>query len=114
MVSLTGLWLPLDGLKGSNDWTTSSFYLKVGAGGADASITLGIGFAAGYNTGQALFRGASVVPVDEPPPGPYIDLDKLNSHFGQGSRWPLLLLLCPLMAAAVAGWVALRPPAPGH
>jgi len=114
MTSLTGLAVPADSLKGSNHWTTSSFYLKVGAGGADASITLGIGYAAGYDTGQALFRGASVVPVDEPPPGPYkaIDLDKLNSHFGQGSQWPLALLLCPLLAAAVAGWILLRPPPP--
>jgi len=113
MVSLTGLAVSAD-LKGSNHWTTSSFYLKVGVGGADVPIALGIGFFGGYDTGQVFFRGASVVSVDEPPPGPYqvIDLDKVNSHFGQGSQWPLALLLCPLMAAAVAGWILLRPPPP--
>jgi len=114
MISLTGLGMSPENLQGNNNWTTASFYLKVGAGGGDAPIALGIGFFAGYSTGQALFRGASVVPVDELPPGQYllIDLDKVNSHFGQGSQWPLALLLCPLMAAAVAGWIVLRPPPP--
>jgi hypothetical protein len=113
MISLTGLGVPAENLTGSNPWTTGSFYLKVGAGGADVPIALGIGFSSGYDTGQALFRGASVVPVDEPAPGPeVIDLDKVNDHFGQGSQWPLAILLCPLIAAAAAGWIFMRPPAP--
>jgi len=113
MVSLTGLGMVGDSLKGSNDWTTSSFYLKVGAGGSDVPLAVGIGFALAYDTGQALFRGVSVVPVDEPPPGQHevIDLDEVNSHFGEGSQWPLALLLVPLMAAAVSGWIVFRPPA---
>ena len=112
MVSLTGLGVVGRDLTGSNDWTTSSFYLKVGAGGADVPIALGIGFAARYDQGQALFRGASVVPIDRPPPGrhPVIDLDRVNDHFGRGSNWPLAMLLAPLIAAAVAGWLVLRPP----
>ena len=112
MVSLTGLGVVGRDLTGSNAWTTSSFYLKVGAGGADVPISLGIGFSARYDRGQALFRGASVVPVDGPPPGrnQIVDLDLVNDHFGRGSNWPLAMLLAPLIAAAVAGWLVLRPP----
>ena len=113
MVGLTGIGVVPNDLKGSHDWQTVSFYLKVGEGGADAQVALGLGFFNGYDTGQALFRGASVVPIDAPPDASdTIDLDEVNAHFGRGSRWSLLLPVVPLLATIVWGWIMFRPSAP--
>ena len=119
VISLTGMGVPADDLKGSHDWQTTSFYLKVGEGGVDAQVALGLGFFGGYDTGQALFRGASVVPIDAPPdpdhaPDNVIDLDEVNAHFGQGSPWSLLLLVVPLIVTIGLGWIIFRPSAPSR
>ncbi len=113
VVGLTGMGLVANDLKGSHDWQNGYFYLKVGEGGGDAQVALGLGFFGGYDTGQALFRGASVVPVDAPPdPNDTIDLDEVNAHFGRGSPWSLLLLVVPLLVTIVWGWIIFRPSAP--
>ncbi len=106
MVSLTGLGLILEDIEGTTDWQNRFFYLKVGRGGADVQIALGIGFFWGFDTGGASFRSASVVPVDAPTPGvPVIDVDKVNAHYGQSSSWWIVLVVAALMVTAVYGWI---------
>jgi hypothetical protein len=115
LVGLTDLGVTSDDIQGSNDWQNAAVYLKVGPGGADVQVALRLAGFGGFNTGQALFRGASVVPIDSPPTegDNVIELDVIRAHFGAGSRWSMLLLIAPLLASAVAGWIILRPPNPG-
>jgi hypothetical protein len=117
LVGLIELGVTSDDLKGSNDWQNEAVYLKVGPGGADVQFALRLSGFGGFNAGQALFRGASVVPIDAPPTegDNVIELDTVRDHFGAGSRWSMLLLIAPLLASAAAGWMILRPPnrAPG-
>jgi hypothetical protein len=110
LVSITDLGVVSNDLIPANaDWQYLTFYLKVGDRGADVEVALRLSCFSGYQNGQALFRGASVVRVDAPPAGGrLIDLDEARDHFG-GKPWTLLLLVVPLLLGAVAGWRLLPP-----
>ncbi len=93
---------------GDTDWQKRGFYLKVDGTGAEVQIALRLGYFESPNTGLALFRGASVVAIDAPPPdaGPRIDLDATRRHFA-GNRWSILLALIPLLIGSAGGWIIL-------
>ncbi len=111
LVSLTDLGVVSNDLRGTGDWENLSFYLKIGAHGAEVQIALRLHCLPSYDqAGHAMFRGASVVRVDGPPgAGSAIDLDEARAHFG-GNPWSLLLIAIPLLAGIAAGWTNFKPP----
>ncbi len=108
MIALTDVGALSDELNGTSDWQNLFFYLKVGRAGADVQVALQLGYLGGFNTGQALFRGASVVPIGAPPAdAPAIDLDVVRAHFG-GNPWSLLPLLAATLIGIATGWIIYR------
>jgi hypothetical protein len=96
-------------LRGTTDWTTVGFHLKVGEQGATVNVALRLGGFGSLNTGQAHFRNLALVRVDSPPAGstPVYDLAQIRAQAPPkpvGSRLALLLAFLALAAVAVWGW----------
>ncbi len=107
LVTLTDLGVVSAELRPMTDWQNLSFYVEVGAGGAEVQVELRLACFPTYKKGLAFFRGASVVKVDSPPPeARQFHLDEARDHF-YGRHWTMLLLVLPLLLAALAGWIIL-------
>jgi len=108
-------------LRGTTDWQTLGFYLKVGDPGADVDLACRLGGFASLNTGKASCRNLQAVKVDAPPASAdaafKYDLDTIRHPLGTpqqsaatsaggGSVIPIALEL--LIAVLVIGFVAWR------
>jgi len=102
-------------LKGDNDWTELSFYLKVGPRGADVDYCLRLGGYMNLTRGHAYFRNARLVKIDGPPAGAehVYDLDAIRkAQFSGpiGSPWSLAGVLLLLLGMSGIGWWLLAEP----
>lgn len=104
-------------VKGTQSWTRSGLYMRVGAKGADVDVALRIGGFGSLNTGRAFFRNASVIKVDAPPPNaqPTYDLEKIRQAalpVPLGKPWSLVATYLFLIGLAYFGWrvLVLEPP----
>lgn len=108
-------------LRGTSDWQTIGFYLKVGDSGAEVALACRLGGFASLNTGKAFCRDLRAVKIDAPPANAEAafkyDLDVIRHPAGMpqaaaktslvpGSVIPIVLEL--LIAAVVIGFVAWR------
>lgn len=96
-------------LRGSADWQSLGFYLKVGPHGADVDVALRLGGFSSLNTGRAFFRNASVVKVGALPVGasPAFDLSAVRRNLAApplGKPWTLAAALALLLFLVIAGW----------
>ncbi len=102
-------------LKGDNDWTKLSFYLKVGPRGADVDYCLRLGGYMNLTRGHAYFRNARLVKIDAPPAGAehVYDLDAIRkAQFSGpiGSPWSLAAVVLSLLGISGIGWWLLAEP----
>ena len=108
-------------LRGTVDWQTTGFYLKVGDPGADVSLACRLGGFSSLNTGKAFCRDLRAIKIDAPPANAdaafTYDLDLIRHPAGAprpaaqapstgGNPIPIAVEL--LIAAAVIGFVAWR------
>jgi len=110
-------------LRGTTDWQTIGFYLKVGEPGADVDFACRLGGFSSLNIGKAVCRNLQAVKIEAPPANAEAtfkyDLDAIRrpavppaattsgaSSEGQGSAIPIVLEL--IGAALVIGFVAWR------
>ncbi len=96
-------------LKGDNDWTRLSFYLKVGPKGADVDYCLRLGGYMNLTRGHVFFRNAKLIKIDAPPAGAEhaYDLDAIRkAQFSGpiGSPWTLFATYLFLLGMTAVGW----------
>jgi len=92
-------------LEGDRDWQRLGFYVRIGESGADIEVLLRLGGFSEYCTGEALFRGVSVVRVAAPETRdtPAYDLTPLRGRW-RGRAWTLWVVVVVLGFGAYSGW----------
>ena len=93
-------------LRGTTDWQTVGFYLKVGDPGADVVLACRLGGFASLNTGKAFCRDLQAVKVEAPPASAEAafkyDLDTIRHPLGTAAARARLRL--GVTAAARSRW----------
>jgi hypothetical protein len=96
-------------LKGTTDWQSVGFYLKVGTKGADLELACRVGGFGSLNTGTVFCRNILMEKVAAPPAGAQAlyDLDKIRKDSAEvpiGSPWTVVAAFLFLIALSVFGW----------
>ncbi len=102
-------------LRGDAGWTRLSFYLRVGARGADVDIALRLGGYMNLTRGQAWFRRARVVEIAGPPPGVTRVFDltairKTEATGPIGHGWTMIAAFLTLFCMTLLGWRMMSEP----
>jgi len=102
-------------LRGDNDWTLLSLYLRVAGQGANVDVALRLGNYMSLTRGQAWFRRARVVKVAGPARdgSPAFDLGvirKTETRGPIGRVWTLIAAFLGLGAATAIGWRMMTEP----
>jgi hypothetical protein len=103
-------------LRGDTDWTSLTFYLRVGRRGADIDVALRLGGYMNLTRGQAWFRHARVVRTAAPPPDatPVFDLSAIRKTEAPGPighLWTLIVTFVMLAFSTLIGWRMMSEPA---
>jgi hypothetical protein len=104
-------------LRGDTDWSTLSFYLRVGRQGADVDVALRLGGYMNLTRGQAWFRHARVIRTAAPPPDQprVFDLGAIRKSETTGPIghvWTLVTAFITLGFATLIGWRMMAEPVP--